>query len=114
MEGLFSLRATPRVSTSICKPKFSISGTRMDVQKRNKLSVGRVRAQQVLNCIPLGFFCPSLISMLGIWVFSVFFSFFFSGLSDLIFLFMEFCFSILLLLFSCIYLYALVDSDGFY
>ena len=54
MEGLFSLVATPRVlvptvSTSSLKPKFSISVTRMDVQKSKKLSAAGVRAQQVLN-----------------------------------------------------------------
>ncbi|WJZ99764.1 hypothetical protein VitviT2T_018180 [Vitis vinifera] len=51
MEGLFSLRATPRVlvptvSAPNHKPKFSISGTRMEVQKSKKLSVACVRAQQ--------------------------------------------------------------------
>lgn len=54
MEGLFSLRATPRVlvptvSAPNHKPKFSISGTRMEVQKSKKLSVACVRAQQVPN-----------------------------------------------------------------
>ncbi|RVW46266.1 Indole-3-glycerol phosphate synthase, chloroplastic [Vitis vinifera] len=51
MEGLFSLRATPRVlvptvSAPNHKPKFSISGTHMEVQKSKKLSVACVRAQQ--------------------------------------------------------------------